>query len=582
MLISLKANRQSFRAITFKPGFNVVVAEKQSNSSEKDSRNGLGKSTLIEIIHFCLGSTFGKTHALSVEQLSDWRFDLELMLDNKKYIFSRSTTEEPRKMNIYGDVSDWDVDSEEGNGFHIVRVEDVASILTSKGFSLHTEEGKKYQPSSRGLLSHLIRRGVEGYSDPFAQMPQEKTWSKQINNAFLLDLDWKYASRIQELKDKDNALKAVKTGISSGLLTHLDASIGQLEAESAVLEEELTEAQKQLSSFKVHPQYYEIEKSNNELTEEIHDATNELTIIEQLLAKYVKSIEDETDVSANEVKEIYREAGLSFSDTLVKRLDEVEEFHKQLIENRKQYLANEIAELKRKADSLRTTIKDLSETRAKGLTVLKTHNALDEYQLLQERVTERNSRLLSLRQSIKQLYELETEKSRLTIEREEIFNKAREDFKEREEHLKKIITIFNSNSQYLYSEGGRLSIDVTKDGYKFDVEIKRANSQGVGYMKVFCYDLAIMEFNSVKPTFFKTLIHDSTIFDGVDERQIALALQLAQTKAETFDFQYICTINSDMIPQSQFSADFKRLFDESVVIRLTDGEAKQSLLGIRF
>jgi uncharacterized protein YydD (DUF2326 family) len=582
MLLSLKANQSSFRSIAFKPGFNVVAAEKQKDSSNKDSRNGLGKTTLIEIIHFCLGSTFGKTHQLAVEELVDWRFDLEILLDGQKYIFSRSTTEEPRKINVYGDISDWDIESEEGEGFSILKIEDIAGVLTTKGFSVHLDDKHKYHPSSRSLFSHLIRRGVEGYADPFEQMPHEKTWSKQINNAFLLDLDWKYASRIQELKDKENALKALKGGISAGLLPQLGTSIGQLEAESAVLEEELSVAQHQLSSFKVHPQYYEIEKSNNDFTQKIHEATNELTIVQQLLNKYSESLKEESDVSAQEVAEIYKEAGVSFSASLTKKLEEVQEFHKKLIENRKSYLEAEISELNRKVIELRSQIKELSELRAKGLSILKTHNALDEYHLLQERVAEKSSRLLSLRQNIKQLFELETEKSKLTIEKEEIFNRAREDFKEREEHLKKIITTFNSNSQFLYSEGGRLSIDVTKEGYKFDVEIKRANSQGVGYMKVFCYDLAIMEFNATKKGFFKVLVHDSTIFDGVDERQIALALELAQTKSEVCSFQYICTINSDMIPYSEFSEEFKAKFDESKIITLTDGDAKQSILGIRF
>ena len=55
MIHSVTADRPSFKTVELKPGFNVILAERTKESTKKDSRNGLGKSTLIEIIHFCLG-----------------------------------------------------------------------------------------------------------------------------------------------------------------------------------------------------------------------------------------------------------------------------------------------------------------------------------------------------------------------------------------------------------------------------------------------------------------------------------------------------------------------------------------------
>ena len=56
MIKRVFANRSSFKAVEFQPGFNVVWADRTKESTKKDLRNGLGKSTLIEIIHFCLGA----------------------------------------------------------------------------------------------------------------------------------------------------------------------------------------------------------------------------------------------------------------------------------------------------------------------------------------------------------------------------------------------------------------------------------------------------------------------------------------------------------------------------------------------
>ena len=99
-------------------------------------------------------------------------------------------------------------------------------------------------------------------------------------------------------------------------------------------------------------------------------------------------------------------------------------------------------------------------------------------------------------------------------------------------------------------------------------------------MKIFCYALMLAQLWSERDPSPRLLIHDSTIFDGVDERQVALALQLADRESRRWGFQYICTFNSDMIPQSEFSSDFD--FDSCVRLKLTDATDEGGLLGIRF
>ena len=87
----------------------------------------------------------------------------------------------------------------------------------------------------------------------------------------------------------------------------------------------------------------------------------------------------------------------------------------------------------------------------------------------------------------------------------------------------------------------------------------------------------IWSHNEVSPNI---LIHDSTLFDGVDERQVALALELAAQESERLGFKYICTLNSDMVPSSElFSSGFN--FESFVRLRLTDDEGG-NLLGISF
>ena len=77
------------------------------------------------------------------------------------------------------------------------------------------------------------------------------------------------------------------------------------------------------------------------------------------------------------------------------------------------------------------------------------------------------------------------------------------------------------------------------------------------------------------------LIHDSHLFDGVDERQVAKALQLGADHAASVGFQYIVTMNSDAMPEDGFRAGFDvRTFVNPTT--LTDEIETGGLFGVRF
>jgi uncharacterized protein YydD (DUF2326 family) len=216
------------------------------------------------------------------------------------------------------------------------------------------------------------------------------------------------------------------------------------------------------------------------------------------------------------------------------------------------------------------------------LEVLQTHGALEEYTRLQELYLNTVTDLNEINKRIEELKKIEESKSIFKIEKERLLQRARHDYQERHIQVERAISLFNSNSRFLYDVPGRLIIDVGENGFRFRVDIRRDGSEGIGNMKIFCYDLMLAQLWSEHETSPCLLIHDSTIFDGVDERQVALALELADRESRRCGFQYICTFNSDMIPRSEFAADFDLNFDSFVRLTLTDESDEGGLLGIRF
>jgi uncharacterized protein YydD (DUF2326 family) len=582
MIYSVRSDKSTFKNIEFKKGFNVVLAERTKESTKKDSRNGLGKSTLIEIIHFCLGANKGET--LSKKELDGWNFTLDLDIGTKRYSVTRNTSDQS-KVVIEGDCFDWpikpDVDSKTGRQIMPIRNWNRSLGILMFGLQGVYDEFK-YVPTFRSLISYVMRRnGQRGaFLNPFQQYKNQLEWDIQVNNAFLLGLGWEYASRWQVLKDREKVLAQIKQEAQAGILANIMGSIGELEAMKVRVEAAAKQEEEHLKSFKVHPQYSKIELEANELTKRIHAVVNENMNDKRLLDHYEASLRGEVEANPETVTKVYEEAGLTLPDLVTKRLDDVLNFHKQVVVNRKDFLKTEMERIKGNIALREQQKQDLSVKRAELMQVLREHGALEEYTQLQNNHQKTVAELKDLNVRIDNLKKFEQGRSAIAVEQELLRQQANTDLSERKSQKEKSILLFNSNSQALYDAPGTLSIDVSKTGFKYGVTIERSGSHGIGNMKIFCYDLMLAQIWAKSKPSPKMLIHDSIIFADVDERQKALALELAAKESEKLGFQYICTMNSDSIPRGDFNKDFD--FDSFVRKTFTDATDDGGLLGIRF
>lgn len=581
MLLGVRCDKESFKEVQFTTGFNVVLAERTKESTIKDSRNGLGKTSLIQIIHFCLGGNPSRT--LSNNKLADWTFTLDFEISRKKYSVSRNTTNY-KNVIIEGDCGDWpikpEVDKETGK--QLMRMNDWRRALGVLIFGMQLTYMEEYAPTFRSCISYFARQDGErgGFLEPFSQYRNQKEWDRQVNNAFLLELDWACASKWQILKDRKKVLDQIKREAESGILQQLQGSIGELEAKKIRLEEETQKQQAELADFRVHPQYTRIEREANQLTSRIHDLANDNVSDRQLLGYYEKSIETEKEANLESVDAIYRQAGVVMPESVKRRLEEVREFHRQVAANRKDFLQSEIDRLKHILTERDDEIRTLSERRSELLSILRTHRALEEYTRLQQRNVTMISDLKDVTNRLENLKKFEQGKSAVKIDLELLQQQARVSLSERSKIKQEAISLFNSNSQFLYESSGTLSIDITPNGYAFKVNIEREGSHGINNMKIFCYDLMLAQIWAAKKVSPGLLIHDSILFADVDERQKALALELAAKESKNRGFQYICTMNSDGVPYKDFSREFD--FDQYVRVRLTDKTEVGALFGIRF
>ncbi|MCL2135469.1 MAG: DUF2326 domain-containing protein [Candidatus Bathyarchaeota archaeon] len=582
MIYTISSNHSTFKTIDFTTGFNVILADRTKEATKQDSRNGLGKSTLIEVIHFCLGSDKGET--LKKSQLDDWSFTLKLDLAGKVYSVTRNTNSSSRLI-IDGDYSTWPIKPKFDNktGKNIISNNDWKKVLGELMFGIPVIGESKYHPTFRSLISYFARKNGQsgGFLNPFQQCKEQKTWDIQVNNAYLLGLGWDFGSKWQVLKDRTKVLNQLKQEAASGLMPAMGGSIGDLEAHKIRLVDQVEQERVQLDNFKVHPQYSQLEEKANSITVNIHELMNENISDKRLVEYYEGSIKEERiDNDSKKITQLYEEAGLVLPDLVTKQLSEVLEFHKNIIINRKSFLQLEIDKLKQNIVRREKEKTVLTSERAELLETLKVYGALDEWTRLQNIHQTNVAKLKDVSLKLENLKAFVQGKSAVTVEQELLFQQAETDLNERKFQKETAILTFNSYSKELYATSGNLSIDIEKTGYKFNVSIERAGSHGIENMKIFCYDLMLAKLWATKRVNQMFLIHDSILFADVDERQKALALELAAAESKKSGFQYICMMNSDYVPREDFRSSFD--FGKYVRKTFTDATDDGGLLGQRF
>ena len=576
MIYSIDSDHPKFKKIRFEKGFNIILAERTRQSNQRDSRNGLGKTTMINIIHFCLGGD--PKGIINKNNLNEITFVLEIDIAGKKFKLSRKVGN-PLHIFVDGNTADWPKKPKQDlvTGKYFIQKTPLREMLGGMMFDL-PQGLPAYSPKFGSLISYFIRK-QEGYQDPFKHTAMQAMWDVHANNAYLLDLGWKIITEMQILREKQKDLHAFKREITEGKFAGFMGNLGEMEAEKIRLTNNVGSQRLALEKFQINEQYEDIEKTANSITKTIHEKSNQNVADKLLLDKYIVSLEDEKDTDTDTLRKVYNEAGMHFPDNVTHTLKQVEQFHHDIIQNRRDFLQIEIEKMSQSIKENSNDIQKLDFQKSQLMMILNTEGALKEYTLIQKNFNESLSELAEIDAKISNIKEIENKSNQLKIDKEHLYRKIMMDTKEREIQKNKAISMFGDFSKFMYNEFGKLIINTTNSGLDFKVNIRRLSSQGVGNMNVFCYDMTLAKMWSERKTSPGLLIHDSMIFDGVDERQIATALQIAEKTSTNAGFQYICAMNTDVIPKNDLADDFQ--LDQYVRRTLTDATDDGGIMGIR-
>lgn len=586
MIRRIGSDLASFKTLTFKPGLNILLADKSAGATDRQSRNGAGKTSFVELVHFLFGADVRKESIFRSDVLSPWTFDVAVDIAGETVSVARSGSK-PSRISVNGAVEDWPVSPQfdERAGHFELSNENWKANLGALWFGLPAsggDETNRFHPSFRSLFSYFARRQLGGgFQQPMQHSIMQQTWDQQVSICYLLGLDWTIPGKFQELRGQEKVAQELRKAARSGDLGRFFGKAADLRTRLTIAEARAQRLREQLGNFEVVPEYKELEREANEITRQI-DALNVENLMDgDLLQQLRASLSEEDAPALGDVTKLYAEAGVLLPDVVRRRFDEVERFHLTVIENRRAHLSAEIASAEARMSQRDQRATELDHRRRQIMTVLRSGGALEHYTSLREEAGRAEAEVESLRQRLDTAERIESTKAELDIERANLTKALRDDIHEREAIIREAILAFESLSESLYEKAGNLTISETGNGPQFEVHIEGQRSKGITNMQIFCFDLMLTELSIKQGRGPGFLIHDSHLFDGVDERQVAKALQLGAERAQAAGFQYIVTMNSDALPKE----GFQRGFDiQSYVMdtKLTDATDTGGLFGRRF
>ncbi len=553
--------------MVFKPGLNLIVGKKKNplDNNVKNTYNGVGKSLIIYLIHFCLGSNSIKVFE---NKIPEWEFTLEFEIDGISYAATRNTSKQ-KEIFLNG------------------KKHSVSSFRNEMLKKVFTIQEKLNSRTFNTLFPRFIRRDRECYAKYDMFIKKEQDYSKLLNNAFLLGIDAGMINDKKKLRDSQKSSGDLMKSLEKDpvIKEHFDNQKDS-EIEILDLDEEIIHFESELQDFKVAANYHEIEVEANEVSYDLKKLENNRVLISNAIRNIEKSLKIEPDISNDRVVKLYQQAKIEIPEMIKQRVEEVLIFHQSLLSKRKERLFGELKTNREKLGTMNDDIEKKGNKLDELLGYLNTHGALDEYVSI-------NKKLGDIKLKRKRLEEhqniIKTYKKKLREIQADyaIENQQAEEYLDSiQELLENIMTTFRELSKSFYDKSGGIKI-TNNDGentlrFNITAKIQDDSSDGVNEVKIFCFDMTLLLLQLNHKV--KFIFHDSRLYSNMDPRQRYTLFKIAYNKSKENDLQYIASVNEDTVEsfrEIMSVEEYQEIIEDNVILILTDESEKSKLLGIQ-
>ena len=222
MITRLSSSLESFKTLEFGPGLNMLLADKSEGATDLQTRNGAGKTSFVDTVHFLTGGKAGTESIFRSDALIDGSFEIRLDVGDDEVTVERSGAS-PSKIYLNGPVEDWPIPPKfkEDRGDFEISNTNWCHTLGAKWFGLEAppDTDSKFQPTFRSLFAYFARRQSSGaFQHPTQQAAKQQIWDQQVAISYLLGMDWHLSQDFQGLREKEKLVSSLGKAARSGEL----------------------------------------------------------------------------------------------------------------------------------------------------------------------------------------------------------------------------------------------------------------------------------------------------------------------------------------------------------------------------
>jgi uncharacterized protein YydD (DUF2326 family) len=590
MIVSIESSLKTFKAVTFRPGLNVLLSDRAVNSTNRQTRNSAGKTSLIEIIHFLLGADCEKDSLLRMNELVEHTFKGTFRIGGELLTVARTGSDHSKIFLLSGGEERADIPRKLDKASERFYVSNVnwRIFLGHSMFALPADERgtlfeESFTPTFRSMFSYFVRRrNSGGFISPERQAEKQQRWDWQVNLSYLFGLDWQIPFEFNKIRARERTLEELKKAVKIGALGSVIGTVAELRPQVTIAEARADKLRQSLGQFEVLDSYKSLSKRAGQIKTEMQALTRQSITLNEALDHLEEALQSERPPQRSDIQQLYAAAGIELPGIALRRFDDVSSFYESVVANRRIHLEHEIGDVRSRIADAEASLGRLDNERSDILRLLQGRGALDDFLTMQRELADVEAGAAALRERFKAAEALEGESTKLDIDRANLKRMLQEDHHAREKALNEAILIIAEAIAELYEDrAGRFVVEATENGPEFRISIEGDRGGGIANMEIFCFDLALLQIVTKRYGGPGFLIHDSHLFDGVDERQVAGALRLGKRTSEGLQQQYIVTMNSDIFDRLPIeeSADLNAAV---LGTRLSDETEDGGLFGFRF
>lgn len=523
-----------FHPIVFNPGFSAVMAEIRLPENRALDTHNLGKTTVGEILDYCLLKSKNNSFFLfrHGDLFAEFVFFLEVQLPDGGFLtIARPVDPGSRVDLVQTETSVPDVSSLPDLNWNHTNLPFGRAKLLLDGI-LGIDDLKPW--GFRKLVGYLIR-SQRDYLDVFQLgkfSGKHQDWKPFV--AHLLGMDAEpvidlYNKR-EEVADAESHLSAIVQEWGSD---DVDPSV--LDGLISVKRRDVQSKSQVLDSFSFREEDSEKTTDLVERTEfQIAALNEEAYRLTQLLARLEESLaQDKVIFRTEDAEKLFQQAGVSFGEQIKRDYRQLLEFNRAITEERRVVLKDQRAEARLRLDEIGTVLVDLNSERSRSLDFLRETDTLEKYKELSRELTvvqtelaslegkrDAVARLLDLRRDLRTLKEdyghlqTEVETQIVTISRNDssTFGRMRQYFTEI------IYEVLGQNALLAIRTNNAGGLEFTAE-FIDDGGAATSADRGTSYKKLLCiaFDLALLR-TRIDIPFPRFVYHDGA-FEQLEPRK---------------------------------------------------------------